>query len=188
MSIRRVRSRTTAVAILCVGSLLVAGCGESGPGAATGPAAPASADPGPVSHGELEEQADLGGVLPGSTAAGAELLESAVTNTDELIDHLGGHWTFLDGGQAYDPELVRGSSNPQTCSIRDPGGGLVRGGQYHVVALTERSGSGCGRTAARTRPWTRCLPRSMGPSRGGTPEHRGRAPVVRWGIRQESMP
>lgn len=137
MSIRRARSRITAVAILCAGSLLVAGCGESGPGPATGPSAPASADPGPASQGELEEQADLGGVQPGSTVTGAELLESAVANADELIDDLGGDWTFLDGEQAYDPELVRSSSNPQTCTTRESGGGLVRGGQYHVVALTE---------------------------------------------------
>lgn len=78
----------------------------------------------------------MGGIQPSSTGTADQLMDSAVSHTDGLMERLGGEWTFLDG-QPDDAELVRSASHPQTCTTQNEDEDLVRGKDYSVVVMTE---------------------------------------------------
>lgn len=77
--------------------------------------------------------AALGGVQPHATEPADALMGSAVSKTEDLMQHLGGNWDFPNGAGPFDPERVRSGSSPQPCTTPAADGRLAEGGLYSVV-------------------------------------------------------
>jgi hypothetical protein len=131
------RQRTVIGAVLCTAALLMSGCASGGAGEPTGSAGPGSAtgtrEPVPQQSGGNLPDAALGGVQPHATEPADALMDSAVSKTEDLMQHLGGNWDFPNGAGPFDPERVRSGSSPQPCTTPAADGQLAEGGLYSVV-------------------------------------------------------
>ena len=124
---------TVISAVLCTAVLLLTGCAADGAEDPTG-SGEARGMPAPDLRGahEHRQNAALGGVQPHSSEPAVVVMESAVANTDALMQHLGGRWDFPNEAGPFDAERVRAESNPQTCTTSAGNGPLTDGGMYLV--------------------------------------------------------
>jgi hypothetical protein len=142
------RQRTVVSAVLGAAVLILTGCATggtpTGPGETTG-----TEEPAPPQSDEHVQDAELGGAQPYSTDTADALMDSAVTNSEALMQHLGGPWDFPNGAGSFDAGRLRAESNPQPCTTQARDGGLTDGRLYSVVATSVAPDESAGETLER---------------------------------------